>query len=211
MKNFEIICNNLSKSFSGKTIFKNLNFTVSTAQSLSITGKNGSGKSTLLKIIANLIHPSKGNISVLENNMEIPLEKRFNKLGYLSPYLNLYDELTGFENLNFFLSLKASSKKKFTEQSNLLLQKVNLFEKRNEQLKNYSSGMKQRLKIAFAIMNDPEILIMDEPGTNLDKQGIDMIYEICREQKKNGILLIATNNDDDKELCDQTLNIEDYR
>lgn len=211
MNNVEIICEHLSKTFSGKTIFKNLSFKISSAQSLSITGGNGSGKSTLIKIMANLIHSSKGKISVLENNIVIPEDKCFHKIGFVSPYLNLYDELTGFENLDFFYKLKSISENSAEKKINNILKKVNLYEKRNEYVKNYSSGMKQRLKIAFAVMNEPDILLMDEPRTNLDKPGIGMVYDISKEQKERGILIIATNEEDDIKLCGNTLNIENYK
>ncbi len=71
--------------------------------------------------------------------------------------------------------------------------------------------MKQKLKLAFAVLHEPEILLLDEPRSNLDKAGIDMIYEVSAEQKKKGILIIATNDEDDKELCDSILSIEDYK
>ena len=207
----EIKCENLSKSYSGRTIFKNLSFNISTSQSLTVTGSNGSGKSTLIKVIANLIHSSKGNISVKSDNMDVPRDKWFEKTGLLSPYLNLYDELTGFENLDFFYRLKAKDGSDSHGRIDHVLHKVNLYEKRNEQLKNYSSGMKQKLKLAFAVLHEPEILLLDEPRSNLDKAGIDMIYEVSAEQKEKGILIIATNDEDDKELCDNILSIEDYK
>lgn len=207
----EIKCENLSKSYSGRTIFKNLSFNISTSQSLTVTGSNGSGKSTLIKVIANLIHSSKGNISIKSDNMDVPRDKWFEKTGLLSPYLNLYDELTGFENLDFFYRLKAKDRSYSHDRIDHVLHKVNLYEKRNELLKNYSSGMKQKLKLAFSVLHEPEILLLDEPRSNLDKAGIDMIYEVSAEQKKKGILIIATNDDDDKELCDSILSIEDYK
>lgn len=207
----EINCEDLSKTFSGKTIFKNLSFKISSSQSITITGKNGSGKSTLIKLIANLIHASGGKISIEENQKEILRDNWFKKTGLLSPYLNLYDELTASENLEFFYRLK-TEKKIFPENEiSSLLKRVNLYEKRNEPLKNYSSGMKQKLKLAFALLTDPPILLLDEPLTNLDKDGVDLVYEICREQKEKGILILATNNEEDKELCERTLNIEDYK
>ena len=207
----EIKCENLSKSYSGRTIFKDLSFNISSSQSLTVTGSNGSGKSTLIKVIANLIHSSKGNIIVKSDNMEVPRDKWFEKTGLLSPYLNLYDELTGFENLDFFYRLKAKDRSYSHDRIDHVLHKVNLYEKRNELLKNYSSGMKQKLKLAFAVLHEPEILLLDEPRSNLDKAGIDMIYEVSAEQKKKGILIIATNDEDDKELCDSILSIEDYK
>lgn len=211
MSNINIICDNISKTYSGKSIFKDLSFSLSAKQSLSITGRNGSGKSTLIKIIANVIQPSKGKITFKENNINIPGDNRFQKIGLLSPYLNLYDELTASENLVFFYKLKSSSDKNPVEKINLLLKKAGLYEKRNELIKNYSSGMKQKLKLLFAVMHHPEILLMDEPLTNLDKSGIDLITEISAEQKKHGILIIAANDGTDNTLCDNYLNIEDYR
>ena len=211
MRNLEINCDNLTKTFSGKTIFKNLSFNISSKESLTITGSNGSGKSTLIKVIANLIQASKGKISVRENKAEIPQDKWFQSTGFLSPYLNLYDELTGFENLDFFYRLRSTDAKQSGEKIKHILQRVNLYEKRNELVKNYSSGMKQKLKIAFAVLNEPDILLLDEPRTNLDKAGVDLITEIAGKQREKGILIIATNDEDDKLLCDSALNIEDYK
>ncbi len=210
MDSVEIICTNLSKSFSGKTIFKNLSFKISTAQSLTITGRNGSGKSTLIKILSSLIRSSGGSFSINVNGNAIANENHYLSIGMFSPYLNLYEELTGLENLQFFYRLKSGSDYD-PGRSNFVLEKVGLFEKRNELFKNYSSGMKQRLKLAFAVISNPKILLMDEPRTNLDRSGIDLISEIAAEQKEKGILIIATNDEDDRELCDDTLNIEDYK
>ncbi|MEO8399120.1 MAG: ABC transporter ATP-binding protein [Ignavibacteriaceae bacterium] len=211
MSNVEIICENLSKSFSGKQVFKDLSFKISNTQSLSVTGKNGSGKSTLIKILSNLILPSNGKILLQQNGMPLEKEKWFHKIGLLSPYINLYDELTGFENLNFFYKLKSSDEKNIPEKINFLLQKTGLYDNRNELVRNYSSGMKQKLKIAFAIMKEPEILIMDEPRTNLDSTGLELIYEVSNKQKEKGILIIATNEESDNNICDISINIEDYK
>ena len=105
----EIKCDNLSKSSSGRTIFQDLSFNISSAQSLTVTGSNGSVRSTVIKVIANLIHSSKGNISVKSDNAEVPRGKWVEKAGLLTPYLNLYDGLTGFENLDFFYLLTGSA------------------------------------------------------------------------------------------------------
>lgn len=213
MNKIEINCNNLSKSFSGKIIFKNLSLKLSSKNSVTITGNNGSGKSTFIKVLANVIRPSAGSVEINENNLSLPKEEWYQKIGLLSPYLNLYDELTGFENLDFFLKLKTfqTDDKAATEKVNSLLKEVNLFDKRNETVKNYSSGMKQRLKLAFAILNDPEILFMDEPRSNLDQSGIDIMINVANRQKEKGILIIATNDAEDKLICDELINIEDYK
>lgn len=211
MEDIELICKNLSKSYSGKSIFKNLSLSLKSRQSIAVTGRNGSGKSTLIKVLANLIQASKGQVIIRNSKEELPKEKWYKKTGLISPYLNLYDELTGLENLEFFYKLKADDASGCSERVNYYLQKVNLFERRNELLKNYSSGMKQRLKLAFAVMNEPEILFLDEPRSNLDKSGIGIVNELATAHKANGILVIATNDEEDKLLCDDSVNIENYQ
>ncbi|HMQ69258.1 MAG TPA: ABC transporter ATP-binding protein [Ignavibacteria bacterium] len=214
MHSIEIKCENLSKSFSGKNIFKGFSYNFTSGSSAVITGRNGSGKSTLVKVISNLIQPSKGSISVKIKDKQIPGTDYFRYTGLVSPYLNLYDELTGFENLTFFYELKSDGKSAGSEKNEKIdfyLNKVNMYERRNDVIRTYSTGMKQKLKIAFALMNQPEILILDEPGSNLDKEGKDLIKNVCDEQKEKGLLILATNNEREKEYCSEVINIEDYK
>jgi len=213
MNKIELGCENLEKSFSNKFIFKKLSFKLTNSSSLIITGRNGTGKSTLIKILSNLIKETNGKKWMKLNGKYVERDKQFFNIGLLAPYINLYDELTSYENLEFFYKLKINrhKKKDVEEKIKQLLEKVNLYKRRNDFVKNYSSGMKQRLKIAFAILHDPLILLMDEPRTNLDKDGIEIVYAITEKQKKNGILIIATNENEDTKLCDEKINIEDYK
>jgi len=211
MENFNLVCSSLTKSYSSKSIFKNLSINLSTGQSLAVVGRNGSGKSTLVKVIANLIQPDKGSVKCFSGEKEILRENSFVYTGLLSPYLNLYDELSGIENLEFFYRLKSGEHNSYMEKVKYFLEKVNLYERRNDLLKNYSSGMKQRLKLAFAVMNEPELLLFDEPGSNLDAEGSKIVLEIADEQKKKGILIIATNDEQEKLLCSDYINVEDYK
>ena len=213
MDNVEIVCENLSKSFSGKTIFKKVSFKISNGESLIITGKNGSGKSTLIKVIAGIISPSKGDMSLDIDSKSIPKEVFFKHIGLMSPYLNLYDELSGYENLEFFMNIKCPGKpvNERDEKINFLLESVGLFKRKKDLYKNYSSGMKQRLKLAFALLNDPLLLLLDEPCANLDKEGIEVVYRFAEEQRKKGMLMVATNEESDLQLCDSLINIEDFK
>jgi ABC-type multidrug transport system ATPase subunit len=131
----------------------------------------------------------------------------------LAPYINLYDELTALENLEFFFDLKCKKNSGISRKEYLkeLLNRVNLYQRRNDQVKNFSSGMKQRMKLAFAVINNPPVLIMDEPRTNLDTEGISLVYSTAEEKKKDGILIIATNEPEDTKLCDTKISIEDYK
>ncbi|MBK8984112.1 MAG: ABC transporter ATP-binding protein [Ignavibacteria bacterium] len=211
MKSIEIVCDNLSKIYSGKVIFKNLSLKLTTGNSISILGKNGSGKSTLIKILSGIISANKGSITVSEDNIPVPANLCYSRIGLISPYLNLYDELTASENLRFFCGLRNNSNDGMEEKIEFYLNRVKLFDKRNETVKNYSSGMKQKLKLIFAVINQPRILYMDEPSTNLDTEGIDIVYETAEKHKKNGILIVATNDKEDIKLCESSLNIEDYK
>lgn len=213
MSDFLLKCESLEKSYLNKIIFKDISLEFTIKSSIAITGKNGSGKSTLLKVIANLIKPNKGKVKFINNSKEIKEEEKHFYLGMLAPYINLYEELTAFENLEFFYDLKNPEKDKSYRKEFIktLLEKVNLYNRRNDEIKNYSSGMKQRIKLAFALINNPKILILDEPRTNLDVEGIDIVYKTADEQKQNGILIIATNEPEDTKLCEKSISIENYK
>jgi heme exporter protein A len=212
IKSIELKCDVIGKNFGNKTIFSNLSFNLTTTQSLVVTGRNGTGKSTLLKILAALIKPDFGKYSMSIDGLEIEKKSFYKNIGMLAPYINLYDELTGYENLILFGKLRNPNFKKEDEDRILeLLNKVNLYNKRNEFYRNYSTGMKQRLKLAFAIQHYPLILILDEPRTNLDIEGVNIVTEIIEEQKKFGIVIIATNDLDDINLCEEKINIEDFK
>lgn len=200
-------CNNLRHSFSGKTLFNDLSFTLSSGSSLAVRGRNGSGKSTLLKIVSNLLQPVSGIILLEVDDKSVPRNDFHRYAGMSAPYISLYDELTGQENLEFFAGLKNVSRANIEP----LLKRAGIFDSRNKSLKNYSSGMKQRLKLCFALLNEPQVLILDEPMTNLDSEGNEFVRSIAEEQKQKGILIIATNNPDETELCSETLNVEDFR
>lgn len=212
MSTVNLKCQSLEKSFLNKVIFRNVNLDLTTGDSLAITGRNGSGKSTLLKVMANLIKPNKGKVIVTDDDKEIITDKIYMFFGMIAPYINLYDELTAYENLEFFYDLKcdksSSDKKEYLKN---LLNKINLYSRRNDEVKNFSSGMKQRVKLAFAIINKPRILLMDEPRTNLDVEGIDLVYNIAEEHSKEGILIVATNEPEDTKLCKSIISIEDYK
>lgn len=203
-------CENIEKKFVNRLIFRGVNISLESGSSIAVTGRNGSGKSTLVKILSNLLKETSGKISLNINGREIQREKYYLHTGFVAPYLNLYDELTALENLRFFSGLKMCGKD-YDGYINDLLEKVNLYKRRNDAVKSYSSGMKQRLKYAFAVLNNPELLILDEPRSNLDNEGIKLAYEIAEKQKEKGILILATNDREDTELCSSVLNIENYK
>jgi heme exporter protein A len=193
----------LTKKFDRKIIFENVNFELTRKSSVAITGKNGSGKSTLIKIIANLLTQSSGELNLFSEGKKVKKEIVYRYIGFVSPYLNLYDEFTGAENLKIASAIRGIS----GDNADSALKRVGLFERRHDLLKIYSSGMKQRLKIAFSILHDPLILLLDEPTSNLDLEGVSVVDDIAGEYKKDRILIIATNDAHEKSLCDSEINL----
>ncbi len=200
----ELRAENLTRKFNQRVIFENINFTLTKGSSAAITGRNGSGKSTLIKIIANLLSETSGTVKLLAQGTEIKKENVYRYIGFVSPYLNLYDEFTGIENLKLISDIRGSGHDNIEN----VLKRVGLFERRNDLLKIYSSGMKQRLKIAFAILAKPTILLLDEPTSNLDTEGVAIVDGIAAEYKRDGILIIATNDAHEKSLCENEINLD---
>jgi len=196
----------IEKSFSGKKILKNISFEVNNGQSLAFTGHNGSGKTTLIRILCALSRADKGEISFTKEKKLIKQEFFKDHFSLVGPYLQLYEELTAFENLRFVARLKSIPD--FSKQIYSLIEQVGLKGRAHDPVKTYSSGMKQRLKYAFAILSSPDILFLDEPTSNLDKEGIARVYSIMENQKKDKILIFATNDESDLNLADQVVQID---
>ena len=209
MSSYSIQSQNLSKSFGRRLIFKDINFTWQENGIYGISGPNGSGKSTLVKIIAGLIAASAGKINHKNSGGEIIAEKLHNHIGFVSPYLVLYEEFSAWENLTIFSKIRSVPFNK--EKVNYYLSQFLLENRKDDLVKTYSSGMKQRLKFVFALMHSPDVLIFDEPTSNLDEEGKKVVYEIILEEGKNRIVIVASNEMKDLELCQEVLFLEKYK
>jgi len=209
MSNYSIQSQKLSKLFGRRLIFKDINFSWSDAGIFGISGPNGSGKSTLVKIVAGLIAPSQGKIIHKNSDGEIIPEKLHNHIGFVSPYLVLYEEFSAWENLKIFEKIRG-----FTLNKEIVMKYLTKFlleNRKNDLVKTYSSGMKQRLKFIFALMHSPEVLIFDEPTSNLDEEGKKSVYEIIEETSRNSIVVIASNEERDLSLCKEKILLENYK
>jgi len=204
IKNVRLEVKNLRKDFDRKTILKDLNFSLTNKDSLAITGKNGSGKSTLIKILSNIFMQTSGSVTINIDDTAIERQNFYKYIGLISPYLNLYDEFSGLENLRFTARLKSVDNERITS----TIKSVGLWERRNDLVKIYSSGMKQRLKLAFALMHDPDILLLDEPTSNLDAEGVRLVDNVADDYGSGRILIIATNDEHERSLCKSELNLD---
>jgi len=201
-----ITARNLSKTFNRRKIFSEVSFTISAPGSLAITGKNGAGKSTLAKIIAGVLSSTSGELAYDINGHNLDDEARKAHIGFVSPYLNLYDEFSAMENL-FLLMRIRSSNHNARPQTESLLRRFSLWERRDDAIRAYSTGMKQRLKYVFALAHAPAVLILDEPTANLDIDGIKVVEEVTAEQKRSSILIVATNDSAEAAWCKQIIRL----
>jgi heme exporter protein A len=209
MAEFSVAAREIRKDFNRRMIFEHVSFELSSHESLSITGPNGSGKSTLVKILSGLLSPTMGSVSMtLEDSLIKPeLHRAF--IGFVAPYLQLYDEFTGAENLHLVTRLRGFKRQGVRVDE--MLKRVGLFNCRDDRVGTYSSGMKQRLKYAFALLHKPALLVLDEPMSNLDEEGIQVVKDVIEEQKQIGIAVVATNDAEEAKMCLHNLDLNGAR
>ena len=198
-----------SKRFNKEWIFSNLNFSFTTGQHYALIGNNGSGKSTLLQIIAGYIGLTKGSIHWTNTSGEdIDSAKIFQYTSIAAPYLELVEEFTALEQIAFHQQFKPLQ----TGLSpNELLEKIGLSNATNKQIRNFSSGMKQRLKLALAIFDQAPILLLDEPCSNLDQEGIQTYHQLMQAYAMHKLIIVASNDPQEYKFCSQELSLSDFK
>jgi len=209
MIDYSLTLQNITKIYGRRLIFKDIDYSFNNSPIYGLAGANGSGKSTLAKIIAGLISPTKGKVIHKSNEQKIIPEKLHDYLGFVSPYLVLYDEFTALENLMHFSKIRGIFFDK--ERVHNLLSRFNIYDRRNDYLKAYSSGMKQRMKFIFALLHNPKILLLDEPTSNLDNAGKDIVYKVIGDEADSNLIIIASNEESDLQLCNEVIEIEKYK
>lgn len=187
----QLIIEGLSKKYPKNKLFENLNHTFETNNTYAITGENGSGKSTFIKIIAGVIAPSKGKVSFIENGKTVEKENIYQLLGITAPYLNLIEEYTLKEHLDFHAKFKASL---FGKDVLNEIENANLNHSLNKPIAEFSSGMQQRLKLILCCSFEAKVLLLDEPTSHLDSKGIEWYKDLLHRTSNERITLIASNN-----------------
>lgn len=194
----------ISKGFGERDVFTDISTSISSG-CLVITGPNGSGKSTLLRIIAGLISPTSGTVTLSIDGEPAPDDNRRSLIGLVAPDLALYDELSAMENLRFFARVRGIRKP--DEELRSLLSEIGLAGREDDPLRAYSSGMRQRVKYAYATLHNPPVLLLDEPSANFDEAGTSAMERVITRQRKDGIVVIATNHPKELEYGDQVLEL----
>jgi ABC-type multidrug transport system ATPase subunit len=199
---------NIGKKFIKKWIFKDVNLSFVKNQHYAIVGSNGSGKSTLLQVISSYMLPSTGSISYFCQDQEIPSDKVYQHMSMAGPYMELIEEFTLLEMIEFHRKIKGFRAEMTTPQ---IIQVLELEKHQNKAIKNFSSGMKQRVKLALAFFSDTSLLLLDEPTSNLDAKGAAWYQEQLTKNSKDRIVIICSNHlEADLFSCKEFIKVEDY-
>lgn len=196
----------IGKRFNKDWIFKNLNLTIETGEKLAIVGNNGAGKSTLLKVLGGYSIPTKGKVKYFYNNDEIDDDEIQLKMNFTAPYFNLIEEFTLSELMDFHGKFKNA-----TQNIDLMLQDCDLHQSRDKFIKDFSSGMKQRVKLVLAFGYEADIILLDEPSSNLDEIGIKWFEKQVNEKAEKTSIVIASNLSSEIQLCDNEVLLNKFK
>ncbi len=204
----KILAAHVEKKFRQEWVVRSFSYEFKSGQSYALTGPNGSGKSTLLRILAQYSLPTKGNVNfLLEDHSSIDSDQCHSLVAYAAPYVELIEEFTLVELLNFLIQLKALPAQLSLES----FQKyIELQPDKNKFIKNYSSGMRQKIKLGIALLANKPFLFFDEPTTNLDEKAKNWFYQKIKEQN-NSLIIIASNEASEINLCQHRISILDFK
>lgn len=204
----EIILENLGRRFNRDWIFRNINYTFSQPQTYAVLGINGSGKSTLLQILNGSLSPSAGTICFFYQHKNLEIEQVYQHISLAAPYLELIEEFSLTEMIDFHFQFKKYVTGMDRHKTIELLQ---MEASKSKLLRYFSSGMKQRVKLALAFCADTPLLMLDEPTANLDAQGIDWYLQLIEKFAANRLTIICSNQEHEYDFCQNKLNILDYK
>ena len=200
----EVTLKGLSKRFGGHWLFKDLNLQFTAPGCWAIVGPNGSGKTTLLQIIAGLLLPSQGTVEHKIHQQNIQAENWYRHLWLAAPYMELLEELTLKEMLTFHFQLKPPGSSYSAEE---LAQACHLEGSFHKPISKFSSGMKQRLKLALGVYSDLPLLLLDEPTTNLDRQGFEWYHRQITRLLDKKLIIICSNQPAEYDFCQQIVDL----
>jgi ABC-type multidrug transport system ATPase subunit len=208
MNSIKITLENIGRRFNRDWIFRGIDYSFISGETYAILGPNGSGKSTLLQVLNGSLSPSVGQISYFYEDKPVEVEQVFQHLSLAAPYLEIIEEFTLDEMIDFHFKFK-SYKPGIGKAE--VIDLLNLPGSKNKFIKYFSSGMKQRLKLALAFCADTPILMLDEPTSNLDTQGVDWYLGLVQQFAANRLTVICSNQEHEYSFCKNKLSISDYK
>ncbi len=199
---------NIGRRFNREWIFRDVNYTFQNNRSYAILGPNGSGKSTLLQVLTGSLTPSAGKLNYELDGKPVEVEQAYQHLSLAAPYLELVEDFTLSEMIDFHFKFKT-----FRDglDKNAVISLLNLEASKNKPIRYFSSGMKQRTKLALAFCADTPMLMLDEPSSNLDAQGLDWYLSLIGQFTQNRLTIICSNQPNEYGFCDELISITDYK
>jgi ABC-type multidrug transport system ATPase subunit len=200
---------NIGKKYNREWIFRGVNYTFESPGSYAVLGNNGSGKSTLLQLISSRTIPAEGNIQYSLDGQGVAVENVYRYFAIAAPYQELLEEFTLPEMLDFHCKLKPLFK---GIKSRDFMNRIGYPHLEHKQLRYYSSGMKQRVKLALAILSDVTLVLLDEPCSNLDRQGMEWYLQLIEEFKQDRLFIVCSNHQKEEiSFCASSLVVNDYK
>lgn len=204
----KISLNNLGKRYNRDWIFRNLSFQFDISKHYAITGPNGSGKSTLLQIIGGSSIHNEGEIFYQASDKNIEPEKIFKKISFAAPYLEVIEEMTLVEFFTFHQKMKGWISSINTRE---IIFALGLEKSSHKQIRYFSSGMKQRVKLAQAIFSDVPAVLLDEPLTNLDIEGTLLYHSLIKNYCNNRLVIVSSNDKNEYSFCEEKIDMLNYK
>lgn len=205
-----LIAEQVGHRYGSLLLFRRLSFTLEGGDSLAVTGANGAGKSTLLRILAGVLTPKAGTVTLRSDGTDVAPAARPQRVGLVAPYLGLYDALTARENLSFLA--QARRLPDADRRIDAVLDRVGLADRADDPVSTFSSGMQHRVKYAAALLAHPPLLLLDEPSVTLDEAGRALVESVIDEQReRGGLVVVATNRPEEADRHDRSLRIEEHR
>ena len=198
----------IGRRFNREWIFRDVNYVFESGSSYAILGANGAGKSTILQVISGSLSSSEGPISYTREGVLLNPENVFEHLSMAAPYLELIEELTLRELIDFHFRFK---KYRSGLDRDLTIELMGLKRSEHKAIKYFSSGMKQRVKLALAFCSDTDMILLDEPASNLDQQGLEWYLSLVKKYSADRILIICSNQIQEYSFCKNQLNVADYK
>ncbi|MEJ7588264.1 MAG: ABC transporter ATP-binding protein [Ferruginibacter sp.] len=202
----QISLTNTGKRYNREWIFRHFDYEFVAGNKYAVTGSNGAGKSTLLQVIAGSLIHNEGSINMRLNGRLVPEENCYRHISLAAPYLELIEEMTAYEFLSFHHQFKALAYSKKE-----ILASINLEKAAGKQIRYFSSGMKQRLKLAQAFFCTTPVLLLDEPTTNLDADGVALYHQLIDKNSSGKLVIISSNDPGEYEFCEEVIEIGKYK
>lgn len=204
----KISLEHIGRRFNREWIFRDVNYEFISGQTYAILGANGAGKSTLLQLISGSLTNSEGTIKYFQGDTLLDQDQVFIHQSMAAPYLELIEEFTLSEIIDFHFRFK-KYREGFDKRS--LINLLGLKNSEFKALKHFSSGMKQRVKLALAFCSDTELLLLDEPSSNLDQQGLEWYLQLASSQCADRLVIICSNQEQEYSFCQHRINLADYK